>query len=433
MVTPSNPKTVSQTVQRSIMKTVVKAYAFMKEIVDHSFEGQEYGRKSMSFFNQQNAILARQKIADMQNDGLTFYQMFNFMPKTGPEFLPNQYLIAMGSLPQLRYAVDTDNPSRWGRLSVGAPAGALYTYEEVINGLGLRRGDQLTFVLIEDRTQAGMSPQFEFHYARVVLDPIDPETHLQVALSTPFFAAGQGGYNTINCPSPRNQAAGRMLFSQGQTTIDFQKSMNNTVVACAVIASRKDGNKWMRSTQYLAYNGGSYQPYSLGHAMDSFADNAGSDTPLYMADPYYLNNAGEGGSTAAVTGADNQAGTGTGGNNQQASAPVISRATLSETDGAGQVSLVAGSTKSITKEADFATLNCDLEVVGTYPNGATIKIKKVSDQSQVGDTETFDDGAAMISPATLAKGVVYELYVNDVATGMKFSVTYNDNGLLNEG
>ena len=39
IVTPSNPKTVAQNIQRVVMSTVGAAYRTMKEICDHSFEG----------------------------------------------------------------------------------------------------------------------------------------------------------------------------------------------------------------------------------------------------------------------------------------------------------------------------------------------------------------------------------------------------------
>ena len=39
VVSPTNPKTEKQIIQRIIMHTVMQAYSKMKEICDHSFEG----------------------------------------------------------------------------------------------------------------------------------------------------------------------------------------------------------------------------------------------------------------------------------------------------------------------------------------------------------------------------------------------------------
>ena len=47
-VTPKNPQTMGQLIQRIIMATVMLAYSFMKELCDHSFEGVTAGAQSMS-------------------------------------------------------------------------------------------------------------------------------------------------------------------------------------------------------------------------------------------------------------------------------------------------------------------------------------------------------------------------------------------------
>ena len=38
VVTPKNPKTTKQMIQRILMNTIMQAYSAMKEICDHSFE-----------------------------------------------------------------------------------------------------------------------------------------------------------------------------------------------------------------------------------------------------------------------------------------------------------------------------------------------------------------------------------------------------------
>lgn len=50
-----NPRTQAQMVQRMVMATASAAYAHMKEIVDHSFEGVTYGAPTMARFVSENA------------------------------------------------------------------------------------------------------------------------------------------------------------------------------------------------------------------------------------------------------------------------------------------------------------------------------------------------------------------------------------------
>ena len=47
---PANPKTEAQVIQRMILATASKAYSRMKGIVDHSFQGVQYGGVSQSYF-----------------------------------------------------------------------------------------------------------------------------------------------------------------------------------------------------------------------------------------------------------------------------------------------------------------------------------------------------------------------------------------------
>lgn len=57
-----NPRTQEQMVQRMVMATASAAYAGMKQIVDHSFEGITYGQMNMSEFIRQNAKKLRENL-----------------------------------------------------------------------------------------------------------------------------------------------------------------------------------------------------------------------------------------------------------------------------------------------------------------------------------------------------------------------------------
>ena len=101
IVSPTNPKTQAQMVQRIIMHTVMQAYSKMKEICDHSFEGVKKGQDTMSLFMKENVQKCRAAVAEMQAQGVAFINMYNFSLLGTKNFAANQYLVAMGSLPRV--------------------------------------------------------------------------------------------------------------------------------------------------------------------------------------------------------------------------------------------------------------------------------------------------------------------------------------------
>lgn len=285
VVTPSNPKTNAQLLQRIIMHTIMGSYSLMKEIVDHSFEGIKKGQDTMSYFMKQNVQFCREKIATMQQQGSTAYDMYNFAPLGMRGFTPNQYQVAMGSLPRIQCNIINDD-SLLGYIS-GFSAN---TYADVIAKLGLRRGDQLTFCLV-----SAYGPDYgqcEFNFARVILDPTNADG-TPAELSVAFV--GENG--KINLPSVRNEGNFYFTFN-ASNQLTFGRALEDGGLAAFVIASRKgsDGN-WLRSTTYMTYVEGANGAYNLGECMD-MAKNGSSS--VYTANSLYLNNAGtsEGGAVA---------------------------------------------------------------------------------------------------------------------------------------
>lgn len=286
VVTPSNPKTTAQLVQRIIMHTIMGSYSMMKEIVDHSFEGVKKGQDTMSYFMKQNVQFAREKIATMQQQGSSAYEMYNFSPLGMKGFTPNQYQVAMGSLPRINCNI-IDDTTQLAYIS-GFSAN---TYEDIIAKLGLRRGDQLTFCLINAYgTEYG---QCDFKFARVILDPTNPD-----GSSAPLSSAFVGANGKINLPSIRNE--GNFFFTfNGNNQVTFGIEENVGGMAAFVIASRKGSDdKWLRSTTYMTYIEGANGAYNLGECLD-MAKNGASG--VYTANALYLNNAGtQEGNTVAI-------------------------------------------------------------------------------------------------------------------------------------
>lgn len=390
VVTPSNPKTDKQIIQRIIMHTVMNAYSKMKEICDHSFEGQKAGRETMGYFMKQNVQLCRESVQRMQEQAVDFYDMYNFLPLGYRQFVANQYQVAMGSLPSVQCIMATDSNS------AVVPAITTNTYQGVIDALGLQRGDQLTFMMIVSLPD-GVTKEFRF--ARVILDPTDPETHLQAPLSTPFISGG-----AVNFPSVRNE--GTIRFNNDLTNgLNF--GATNAVISAAVIVSRQVGEDWLRSTTYLTYRDN--MDYSLGECMDRAANGS---TPIYAPNEYYLNNAGEGNATAVETGENSGAGSGNG----QAPAVTVQSVVV------GGTNAVPGTQLNLTQEGDSPTA---VQVVTTLNNASsgTVKIVKISDNSVAANGTVNAQGVATIS-VTPVYGATYKVVYNvggsDVNSGYTF-------------
>ena len=311
IVSPSNPKTVGQNVQRIVMSTVGAAYAMMKAICDHSFEGVKKGQETMSLFMSENIQKCRAAIEEMQSQGVSFLNMYSFVPVGMKHaFAPNQYLVAMGSLPRVTTTWVEDSESNINYPTIAALANKT-TYGDVINALGLKRGDQLTFCTIK---QGASIQESEFNFARVILDPTDPETFLPLTLDTAFLDEN----GKVNKPSVRNE--GNFSFAAVAAGLRYwYEDMYTTeedAVAGFVIVSRKEGDTWKRSTTYVSYPGETSGAYNMQECLDMIGN--GAQHQIYTGSDQYLNNAGQGsgsGSNTNPTNPTNGGGSNSGGSN----------------------------------------------------------------------------------------------------------------------
>lgn len=382
VVTPANPKTNAQLLQRIIMHTIMSSYSKMKAITDHSFEGIKKGSDSMAFYIKQNVQFARQKVAEQQEAGVEAYDMYNYTPLGVRGFTPNQYLIAMGSLPQIESYLEVNQGVGKGYLAGFAEN----TYENVIQTLGLKRGDQLTFCLIK---QIGGADQFganEFNFCRVILDPTDPVTHLPAPLSTAFIVDG-----AINYPSIRNEGSFVFAFNaSNQITFTQEAGANNGAVA--VIASRlnSDGT-WMRSTTYLKYQPNAGKVYSLGECLD-MAKN-GTSTPIYSANEQYLNNAGTGNGNENAIGGD------------ASNEPQITAASVHG------MSIISGTARNV-EFPNGTAMPQNVEVEVTVANAFEGAKAYVLDGSTIVKEAAIVDGTATLSDVSVTTGKTYKIGVD---------------------
>lgn len=280
---PHNPRTQAQLLQRIVMNTVMRAYSTMQNICDHSFEGLTVGTPTQSAFIRANVRLLRNRIANLVAAGYDIYDEYSYVPLGADTFAPNAFLISKGTLQEV---VPTFGISDTMLRAAVAVAGN--TYQDVINSLGLKRGDQITLIQISRRND-----NVVFNYARIILDPtIDGAA---APLSTEFISN-----NAVNAPSVRNQGEiGYIKFMGNKIYFDLlgTATLGGNIMCAAVIVSRKVNGKYLRSTSFLQLNDAviAGYGYSLGEAIDLAAEGIST-----LSDEY-LNNAGNGAvlSTAA--------------------------------------------------------------------------------------------------------------------------------------
>lgn len=298
---PKNPQTVLQLLQRVVIKTTAAAYSAFREITDHSFQGAETGTPNQSRFTQANVRKFRELMADIINSGdpeiIMTSDYTNFNPKDLMSPLINAYIISEGTIPSIAARAHAVNGNPFFTLDgiTTTAEGGIPTYADVVQGLGLQKGDQLTFCAILHNDTSGPRVLNEvitgFEFARVILEPDSAD------MSTPFLSAATGGI--INSPNERNE--GDLTFDWVSASGDTQglnmKSLNNytlakglanSIVGVCVIVSRLVGSSWQRSQEsfqlYSNYDdqgaAWDYNTRLIGDAIYSYM--SGTDSTLYL-------------------------------------------------------------------------------------------------------------------------------------------------------
>ena len=390
IVSPSNPKTVGQNVQRVVMSTVGAAYSLMKAICDHSFEGVRKGQDTMKLFMSENIQKCRAAIEEMQAQGVSFLNMYSFVPVGMKHaFAPNQYLVAMGSLPRVETTYVEDATSHILYPTIAALANKT-TYGDVISALNLKRGDQLTFCCVK---QGSSIQESQFNYARVILDPTDPTSFLPLTLDTPFLDAN----GKVNMPSVRNE--GSFSFAAVASGLrywyeDLYTTEEDTVAAYCIV-SRKEGDTWKRSTTYIAYPGETANAYNMQECLDLISN--GAQHTIYTGSDQYLNNAGQGGGQAAAEGEQSGGGS-QGGDTPSTQSFAISTATVNNQ------SITVGSTKTLYLDEGESTIDLDLRM--TFSNvGDATAVGFFKGTEQVGSDHAISGGSVNFTVAAQTTGI----------------------------
>ena len=282
IVTPKNPKTDAQTLQRILVKIVGLVYTLLKMICNHSFEGFSNGAKCAERFRSINLRYLRERATTLQQTGQSLSQFYQFVPLQSNKCTPFAAIISQGHLPEVSVTINAEG----GHVAcVNSPG---RTYTDFVNAWGIERGDQLSFVTVQKR-----EGKYEANLARIILNPRNADGS-GAPMSTEIVDS-QGAFPCSNWKNQLNFST----FEFDTDHFNFVLGRGGIVVAAGIIVSRKDkSGDWFRSNCQLVLN-----EAGLGNDLCSLAEAVEKSymtSEIDMESEYYLNNAGTGGT--GVTG-----------------------------------------------------------------------------------------------------------------------------------
>lgn len=266
--------------QRAIMRTSVEAYKVIKEICDHSWEGVAYGANSYAEFQKQNMAMLR-RLAAAGGENTKSFLPSGFNGLVAMPWVLSKGSIAWNGVQSISFSGDlTFNLGELSAESVSA-----ITYEDFINVLGAREGDQITLIAFKKRTDIDESSCLEPIISRIILCP-----NSGVISEFVFDNAGKvdpAGANPLN----ENTDAFTFSYQTGHLLCKIPSTQQAPFVAvgAAIICSRRaaDGS-WLRSAATMVVNSSEQEGgYTLRQA------SMVASTEIVTPSDWYLNNANE--------------------------------------------------------------------------------------------------------------------------------------------
>lgn len=258
-----NPQSTAQMSQRLVLPLVAGARARLKGLVNHSFEGVEYGTDSLLYFSKINLRKGNLSVRSYIPKGATDCGLANFV-------------IAKGTLPEVTMAnVLTPAVNGTGYVTTSIispsvpassssdPTGLVGWVESVLeNNPDLQEGDQITFLagisqsnyVVNDADGNEITGRYsKFVLSRIVLDPATIATQTndgkELAVTTLTESPAAGYSNTAI-----DTGFIRILFNGNNLSFNVDPAIlgdGQYMNMCSVIVSRKVENTWKRSNARL--------------------------------------------------------------------------------------------------------------------------------------------------------------------------------------
>lgn len=251
-----NPHALAQMIQRLCMATSSAAYAEMKQIVDHSFEGVSYGANTMARFLSVNTkALKEAYTAGSEN--------FAFNPYGDRGMKVGAYIMSRGTASAITASSIT--PSFVGGIagfSVQTSGATAPTAKKVLTSLGIDVGELCTLCFLY--AKAGGNDNWGFGFIRI--------TALQTG-TVELTSQNVGDYFLVE--SNLGNAMSSPSTSGSQGYINFSVRVNDaeteitTLPWCAIHSLQSNG-AWLRSNTVLTLPDGTDVQPSAADALATY-------------------------------------------------------------------------------------------------------------------------------------------------------------------
>lgn len=237
-----NPRTPEQMVQRMCMATASAAYAQMKQIVDHSFEGITYGQTTMSEFIRVNADALRQSYLATEVD------KFSYNPYRDRLMYAGAYIMSRGTASDIiRAGWDVDTVGSGQSQTQDQVEVALYdngaatfSADSVMAGLGIGVGDMATVCFLFERDSDAAAV---FGFVRVT------------ALQSGTVALTSDNISTyFKLESNLDIVSTTVGSTSIKINVKAEGFADGTSIAKCCIHSKKQNGKWLRSNAVFNVN-----------------------------------------------------------------------------------------------------------------------------------------------------------------------------------
>lgn len=299
-----NPQTDAQTITRLAFSSAAKTAQHLRSIIDHSFQGVQYGQKSVNHFTSKLAKEIREFLKSTMAAGSSVAP-FGTAPvlpyMAGGVAAGAKALISSGDLPSIPYEFLSGSTGGWNiGQNIGTSDLADFTISQFESVFGVPLTDQLTFVSGAPVELDYISETELFYGVRFIIKRVNFTTEGFDVESAKLFTEISSGVYGLNWDiidpsrSDLEFARGLRFTSNQQRAIVFSGEASNRmdptgaflatdVCLAAVIVSRFENNAWRRSTTRLIQN-----PKTITQTAVAFEQNYGYndiDSVLALAAP----------------------------------------------------------------------------------------------------------------------------------------------------